>query len=183
MINKAIEFATKAHAGQMRKGTPTPFILHPLEVATIANSILTQMSIEDTDIIQAALLHDVIEDTEHTEEELRANFSKRTVDIVTMQSEDKSKSWKERKQHTIDFLNETRDLEVKIATFSDKLSNMRALYREYQVRGENLWELFNVKVKSEHEWYYRSIWESMRVLSDTMEYKEYERLLSEVFTK
>ena len=59
MINKAIEFATRAHAGQFRKGTRRPYIVHPIEVGDIV-STMTQ----DEEIISAAVLHDTIEDCE-----------------------------------------------------------------------------------------------------------------------
>ena len=57
MLTKAIFFATKAHEGQMRKMTNTPYILHPIEVASIISTIT-----DDQDIMAAGVLHDVIED-------------------------------------------------------------------------------------------------------------------------
>ena len=57
MINKAIEFATRAHAGQFRKGTSRPYIVHPIEVGDIVSTMT-----KDEEIISAAVLHDTIED-------------------------------------------------------------------------------------------------------------------------
>ena len=65
MIDEAIEFATKAHAGQFRKGTKRPYIVHPVEVADIV-ATMTQ----DEEIICAAVLHDTIEDCKGITEEL-----------------------------------------------------------------------------------------------------------------
>ena len=97
MIDEAIEFATKAHAGQFRKGTKRPYIVHPVEVADIV-ATMTQ----DEEIICAAVLHDTIEDCEGiTEEVLREKFGERVASMVALESEDKSKSWEERKGATI----------------------------------------------------------------------------------
>ena len=57
MIDKAIEFATRAHRGQFRKGTRRPYIVHPIEVGDIVCSMTT-----DEEVISAAYLHDTIED-------------------------------------------------------------------------------------------------------------------------
>ena len=67
MINKAIEFATKAHEGQMRKGTKRPYIVHPMEVGDIVSSMT-----RDEEIISAAVLHDTIEDCEGVSERILA---------------------------------------------------------------------------------------------------------------
>ena len=78
MINKAIEFATRAHAGQFRKGTRRPYIVHPIEVGDIV-STMTQ----DEEIISAAVLHDTIEDCEGVSREILARkFSERVAGIV-----------------------------------------------------------------------------------------------------
>ena len=67
MINKAIEFATRAHAGQFRKGTSRPYIVHPIEVGDIVSTMT-----KDEEIISAALLHDTIEDCQGITREVLA---------------------------------------------------------------------------------------------------------------
>ena len=57
MINEAIEFAAKAHEGQLRKGTKKPYIVHPIEVSEIVSAMT-----DDEEVICAAVLHDTIED-------------------------------------------------------------------------------------------------------------------------
>ena len=96
MIDKAAKFAERAHQGAHRKGTSIPYIVHPLETALIA-SMLT----DDEEILAAALLHDTIEDTDVTYEELKREFGTRVADLVAAESEDKSKTWMERKGHTL----------------------------------------------------------------------------------
>ena len=78
MIDRAIAFATRAHEGQVRKGTMRPYIVHPLEVGRIV-SLMT----DDEEIISAAILHDTIEDCEEvTDEVLRKEFGDRVTELV-----------------------------------------------------------------------------------------------------
>ena len=74
VIEKAIGFAVKAHAGALRKGTNLPYILHPLEAASIA----AQMT-DDQEIIAATVLHDTVEDTETSAEDIRKEFGARVA--------------------------------------------------------------------------------------------------------
>ena len=103
MVQKAIDFATKVHEGQYRKGTDRPYIVHPMEVGKIV-STMTQ----DEEIISAAILHDTIEDCEGVDANvLKEMFSARVAGIVSQESEDKSKTWMERKSATIERLGKT----------------------------------------------------------------------------
>ena len=124
MISKAISLANIAHAGQKRKGTNIPYILHPLE----AGIIVSQMKY-DEDLICAAILHDVVEETYLSYESIEEMFNGRVSSLVKAQSEDKTKSWHERKAHTVEFLKSTADKDIKIVALGDKLSNIRALHR------------------------------------------------------
>ena len=99
MIKRAAEFAAKAHEGVVRKGSHLPYIVHPIEVAMMV-SVMT----DDVEVIAAAYLHDVIEDANVTYEKLEEVFGRRVADLVQTESEDKSRTWKERKQATIDRL-------------------------------------------------------------------------------
>ena len=85
-IEKAVLFATKAHAGAFRKGTNRPYILHPIE----AMSIVMKFT-EDEDVIAAAVLHDTLEDTSVTREQLEIEFGSRVATLVASVSEDKKK--------------------------------------------------------------------------------------------
>lgn len=175
MIKQAAEFAELAHKGAFRKGTAIPYITHPLETAVIVSTLTS-----DPDLIAAALLHDTLEDTETTYEDLESRFGTRVADLVAEESEDKSKSWKERKSQTIAHL-EHAGREIKILTLADKLSNIRSMARDYLLKKEELWQRFRVKEKSLHAWYYLSVKERLSELSDTPQYREYEELCEQVF--
>lgn len=108
MIRKAAEFAAKAHEGSVRKGSRIPYIYHPMEAAVI----VAQMT-EDEEVIAAAYLHDVLEDTAVTAEQLEKEFGGRVLALVSAETEDKSLSWRERKQAAIEHL-KTASREEKI---------------------------------------------------------------------
>ena len=97
MIEEARNFAEKAHEGQFRKGTKRPYIVHPQEVAKIAATMT-----DEEEIISAAWLHDTLEDCRQvTKEQIREAFGERVLELVEQESEDKSKTWTERKGATI----------------------------------------------------------------------------------
>ena len=177
MINKAIQFATLCHMDQFRKGTQIPYILHPLEAGTIATNLTLEHGKLDEDIVASSILHDVCEDAKVSLANLELLFNRRVAELVEMQSEDKSKTWKERKQHTITQLGDNKDKSLEIVILADKLSNLRSISRDYKEVGDKLWERFNVKDKSEHSWYYSGILKNINQLSDTSEYKEFQNLV------
>ena len=175
IIEEAVEFAKKAHEGAVRKGTAVPYIVHPVETALIVAVMTT-----DEEMVAAAILHDVVEDTPVTEEEIRSLFGERIASLVHAESEDKSKSWWERKQEKIDHL-KTAPRDVKILALADKLSNLRSTARDYLLLGEEIWNRFNEKKKSSHAWYYWGMADGLQELSQYPAYKEYIALCQCVF--
>ena len=71
--------------------------------------------------------------------------------------------------------------EAKIVALGDKLSNMRAIARDYSVKGDELWNLFHAKDPADHAWHYRGLLESLRELEDTFAFREFETLIQQVF--
>jgi (p)ppGpp synthase/HD superfamily hydrolase len=182
LLDSAIIFATKAHSGMMRKGTNVPYIVHPIEAAAIVSTMT-----DDEEVIAAAVLHDVLEDTEATEQDLLAHFGRRITELVMGESENKrrnfpaSLTWKIRKQETITFLETEADTDAKMLALADKLSNLRAIHRDVCIIGDTVWERFNVKNKKMHEWMYRSIAEALRELEEYPTWQEYNYLVQAVF--
>ena len=177
MIDKAIAFATKAHEGQLRKGTNLPYILHPMEVGMIVSRMT-----DDNEVIAAAVLHDTVEDCDGVSlEMIREEFGEKVARIVTAESEDKAKSWMERKAHTIDFLKNETLKDAKIVALGDKLSNIRSLYGDYKRVGERIWQRFNLKDKEKQGWYYRGLCDSLADLVEFPEYAEFCDLVDRVF--
>lgn len=175
MIRKAAEFARKAHEGTFRKGTRIPYIFHPMEVALI----VAQMT-NDPEMIAAAYLHDVLEDTDVTGDILEREFGSRVLSLVQQETEDKSLTWRERKEATIRHL-EHASWEVKVLTLGDKLSNMRDTARDYMVEGDGLWQRFNEKRPECHQWYTEGILRGLRELEEFPAYQEFYRLYKFVY--
>ena len=181
LLDRAIKFAVDAHHNTERRGKGFPYIVHPLEAVEIVATITP-----DQELLAAAALHDTIEDTDVTVEQIRAEFGDRIAELVHAESDQftegvsEEDSWHARKQAAIDRL-AAASHDAKIVAMGDKLSNMRAIWRDYQMKGDDLWSIFHVKDKASHEWHYRGLAASLSELSDTFAYKEFVRLLDEVF--
>ncbi len=181
LFDRATRFAVEAHAGTERRGKGFPYIIHPMEAAAIVATITP-----DPEILAAAILHDVVEDTDCTVDELRREFGDRIAELVASESEDpmadlsEEASWHARKQAAIDRLAQAPH-DAKIVAMGDKLSNMRAIARDHEQIGDEIWNLFHTKEKSEHEWHYRGLAASLSDLSGTAAYREFVALIDEVF--
>lgn len=177
VVDKAIAFATKAHEGQFRKGTKRPFIVHPLEVGKLVSSMTG-----DEEVICAAYLHDTIEDCDHiTEDMIQKEFGQRVATLVCQESENKSKTWMERKSATIEKLKDA-PWEIKMIALADKLSNLRDIDRDYPEFKEELWKRFRMKDKEIIGWYYKGVRDSLREdMGDTDIFREYCQLIIKNF--
>ena len=185
LLDRAIIFAVHAHHNTERRGKGFPYIVHPMEAVEIVASITP-----DQELLAAAALHDTIEDTDVTVEDIRREFGDRIADLVHAESdqmngelfngENEEETWHERKQAAIDRL-AAASHDAKIVAMGDKLSNMRAIWRDYQTKGDELWKIFHVKDKASHEWHYRGLAASLSELSDTFAYKEFVTLIDDVF--
>ncbi|MDR0975879.1 MAG: HD domain-containing protein [Christensenellaceae bacterium] len=165
ILHRAIQYATIQHKDQIRKGTQTPYISHIMEVAKILSSAGC-----DYKTIVAGILHDTIEDTTATQNDIEKLFGKEIADMVKGESEDKSKSWQERKQATIDRL-KTASMPIKQIACADKLSNIISIYYDWLDCGEYVWTRFNAS-KRELQWYYDGVIKSL----DMGEFSPYQKL-------
>ena len=184
LVSEAIMFAVAAHDGMRRKKSETPYILHPMEAAVIVSTMT-----DDQNLIAAAALHDVVEDAGITIEEVEAKFGKRVRELVASETEDKradlppASTWRIRKEESLSVLKNTDDIAVLMVWIGDKLSNMRAIYRDFKVEGNAMWQRFNQNNVEEQAWYYRSIAKLTERLSDTSAWLEYKALTELVFGK
>ncbi len=184
LVSEAIMFAVAAHDGMRRKKSETPYILHPMEAAVIVGTMS-----DDQELIAAAVLHDAIEDAGIAIETIEAKFGKRVRALVGSETEDKradlppSATWRIRKEESLLVLKKTDDTAVLMVWLGDKLANMRAIYRDFKVEGNAMWQRFNQKNVEEQAWYYRSIAKLTERLSDTTAWLEYKTLTELVFGK
>lgn len=187
LVDRAVKFAILKHSGDSRKGTKTPYIIHTMEAAAIVAGMT-----EDQELIAAAVLHDTLEDTDTTYDELKEAFGERVAKLVEEESEDKQKdrpaeeTWLERKQATLDHLKEA-DHETRMLVLGDKLSNIRAVQRDLQActeKGKPFWQRFHQKDPAMHGWYYgfiAGILSSDPELKDTQACREYVERVKDVF--
>jgi myo-inositol-1(or 4)-monophosphatase len=181
LLDRAIVFAVRAHGGTERRGKGFPYIVHPMEAVEIVATMTS-----DQELLAAAALHDTVEDTDVTEEQIRAEFGERVASLVAAESDephehrDSIDNWRARKQAAIDRI-AAGSRDAKIVALGDKLSNMRAIARDYAIQGDELWKIFHSKDRKDHEWHYRGLAESLRELQDTFAYQEFEQLIKQVF--
>lgn len=161
-LAKAYSYALEAHKGKKRKASDVPYIVHPMDVA----SVLMKNG-ASTHIIVAGFLHDTIEDAGKTREDIEVLFGTRVARLVVGASEpkhlrnkDSKQSWKDRKSNTITKIAKA-DYDLKLLSLADKLSNLRDIQNDLVSQGEQFWEIMNAGI-AEQEWYYRSMLKSFR---------------------
>ncbi|MHA1976222.1 MAG: HD domain-containing protein [Candidatus Hodarchaeales archaeon] len=188
LVIRAFAFSYEAHRETKRKLTNIPYITHPLSV--IVN--LMRSSIDNEELLAAALLHDVVEDEDVTIDQLKESFGERVASLVQAVSEPKSltkcktdrrKTWKHRKLHTIESM-KSASHEVKLLSCSDKLANTTDMLRDIDQVGEEIWDRFNAPKESQ-KWYYTSLMEAYKLGEENIEttnlYKELKLNVEQLF--
>ncbi|WP_164102605.1 HD domain-containing protein [Candidatus Laterigemmans baculatus] len=124
LLFRAASFAAQAHSGQRRKDADqSPYINHPLAVA----QLLTEVGgVQDLELLIAALLHDTVEDTEVSLEEIAERFGERVRDLVAEVTDDKSLPKQQRKRLQVEHAPQL-SAGAKQLKIADKISNLRDL--------------------------------------------------------
>ncbi len=159
-IQKAINIASRLHAGQVRKGSgDLPYISHPFSVAWI----LAQYT-NDEDVVVAGLLHDILEDVKNYRfDDMVRDFGERVAQIVKGVSEDKDPNvesdekatWKERKSKYLQGL-EHDSTEALMVCAADKIHNIQSMIDDSALQGESFWAKFNAP-NDEKIWFYSEV--------------------------
>lgn len=152
-IFEAVEFAYKAHKGQMRRFARVPFITHPLSVA----KLLAEHGCSN-EVVTAAILHDAVEDTSTTLPKIRKKFGQKVATIVEGVTEiDMSYSWEKRKKHLLESLKKA-PLEVLMVAIADKIDNLRSMenYIRYSKNVSEMWSYMH-SPKERQKWYFNSL--------------------------
>ena len=186
-IVEAFNFAYNAHKNTHRKSSTIPYIVHPLDVAS---TLMKNNAPEH--VVIAGLLHDVVEDEDYTLSDIRHEFGDEVAALVDGASEPeklinadggKSKTWPERKAHTIEFIKNV-DRDMKLLSCADKLANIRDIIRDYDRLGDGVWDIFNAS-KDSVAWYYISMLDAFgngdEGISDMPAFKEFEKCVGEIF--
>ncbi len=173
LIEQAAKIAIQAHAGQMRKDDAVPYIIHPFMVALL----LTQHGFSEV-YVAAALVHDVLEDTPVTEDELRTALGSEVLAIVLDVSEDKTLPWEERKRHYIESVRQGSE-GAKAVSLGDKIHNLRSLLSAYEQQGPALWKKFN-RGREEKVWFENEMLAMFQATWHHPMIEEYEALISKL---
>lgn len=182
LVDKALHFAIEAHRNTERRGKGFPYVIHCFEAVEIVATMTP-----DQELLAAAALHDAVEDTDVTLEQIRDEFGERVASLVAAESdvviegESEQDSWHARKKAAILRLaRASRD--AKMVAMGDKLSNMRAIARDYEELGDELWNRFHApNGKPDHEWHYRGLAQSLSELEGTFAYREFTDLIEKTF--
>ncbi|WP_088051142.1 HD domain-containing protein [Virgibacillus dakarensis] len=178
MKQRAKAFAEKAHYGQTRKSSNVPYITHPIRVAE-----RLELAGFSEALVCAGYLHDVVEDTLYEIEDIEETFGAKVAQLVAAHTEDKSKPWQERKQHTIDTVRDACK-EVKYLIVADKLDNLLGLEQDLARLGDAVWQHFNAGFDKQ-KWYNQSIAANMYVGLKANEipnyFSEFEEAVARVF--
>lgn len=156
LIEHAIRVAARAHRHDLRKGSDIPYLSHSASVALL----LERVGISDDQILAAALLHDVVEDTAVTLEDLARDFPPTVVELVSGLSERKldelgnSRPWRDRKTEHLAVV-EAASFGVRAIVLADKLHNLGTMVFDIE-QGEPIWERFNAS-RDDILWYQQAM--------------------------
>ncbi len=173
-LEEAIIYATIMHQGRIRRFSGNPFILHPLEVAQILSTMT-----DDEEIITAGILHDIVEDTDGTLEEIEKRFGKKVAELVAAESDKKhtdgeqSVTWKRRKEEALLILKNSQEIGLRMLWLADTLANIRSIAGAYSEKGEAIWQTLHETDPDLQRWYYQSVAETVELqLNKTGAFKE-----------
>ena len=141
-LERALRMAAKGHEGQVRKGSPVPYVEHPMAVAMILDRAGF-----DEDVVIAGLLHDLVEDTDVSLDEIRASFGDDVAETVAACSEVKldptgrKRPWADRKRDHLETL-KSATLATKAVILADKQHNLASIALDLE-EGRHVWSTFN----------------------------------------
>jgi (p)ppGpp synthase/HD superfamily hydrolase len=151
-FERALRLAASGHRDQVRKGSNTPYIEHPMAVA-----LILERSGFDEEVVIAGLLHDLVEDTDVTLDEVRRSFGDRVAEIVAGCSEVKldvkgrKRPWIDRKSDHVESVKQSND-EVRAVVLADKLHNLISIQLDL-AEGRSVWSTFHADQSSVLNYY------------------------------
>jgi (p)ppGpp synthase/HD superfamily hydrolase len=156
VVERAMRLAASSHEAQRRKGTDVPYVTHLAHVALI----LSRSGFDDDDILAAALLHDAVEDTELTHDDIVQRFGTTIAKLVSAVSEVKHDEdgvalpWRHRKEEHVARLRH-EPIAARAITLADKIHNVGTLLDDVNA-DPAAWSRFS-STPSEQLWYHRAV--------------------------
>lgn len=156
LVERAMRVAARWHRQQTRKASDLPYLTHPASVALL----LAKAGITDDEVLVAALLHDVVEDTDCSIEALAAEFPPTVVELVSALTERKrddsgqKRTWQERKTEHLEHI-AAASWKARAIALADKLHNLGSMLTDLDA-GADLWSRFNAP-PDRVLWYHRAM--------------------------
>jgi (p)ppGpp synthase/HD superfamily hydrolase len=150
-IDKAIRISAIAHQKQSRKGSNTPYIVHPFAVMCIASQYT-----DDESTLIACLLHDVIEDVseEYSQRDMVNDFGQHVIDIVIgVTKQPNMGDWHATCEAYLTNLETNAPIESAVVSVADKIHNIMSILEDYQTQGEKIWDIFSEDKHSQLWWF------------------------------
>lgn len=149
---RAMNFAAAAHEHQIRKMSGSHYIVHPYGVLEIVRTVT-----DDVEVQMAAILHDTVEDTDTTLEDIAREFTPRTASLVRGVTKDDSiEGWRDRNQDYLDFLGAKAEDGSVIIALADKIHNISDMIESFGLYGDAMWDKFSAK-GNDQVWWYTSV--------------------------
>jgi len=149
-VRAALRFAERAHRGQQRKGGDEPYVLHAITVA-----MLLAANGAGEDLLCAAYLHDTVEDVGVDLEEIASSFGDEVAELVRAVTEDRLRSWHDRKTEMIEHLAEAPQ-NVLALKAADVCTNITDVLLDYRQLGDDVWLRFR-RGAAQQQWYYTTV--------------------------
>ncbi|MBU6323784.1 MAG: bifunctional (p)ppGpp synthetase/guanosine-3',5'-bis(diphosphate) 3'-pyrophosphohydrolase [Patescibacteria group bacterium] len=175
LIEKAMLLAMRAHEGQKRKEGDTPYIVHPVEVALI----LARHGFPE-DVLAAALVHDTVEDTSVTLEDVRRELGDGIAKLVAPVTHDDSLPWEEKKHAYLESVRNAPE-DVKAISVADKIANAKSLIAAAGEQGAAVWRHFN-RGRDKKLWFEHAVLDMLRESWQNPLVDEYAKLVDTLDT-
>lgn len=154
LTEKALRIAVTAHKDQVRKSDGSPYIVHPIMVGML----LADQGFAEP-VVAAGFVHDVLEDTDMTVQELTQELGSEVATYVTAVSEDTSLQWEARKEQYADNVAAAPE-GAKAVCIADKIHNAQSILHDYETKGATVWEVFN-RGKEKKLWFEELVYEKV----------------------
>lgn len=170
LIDNAINLAVTWHTGQTRKVDGSPYIIHPIAVATM----LAKNGFSD-ETIAAGYCHDLLEDTQCTEDDILTACGSKVLEIVKAVTNDDKKPWEEKK---LGYIESVRNgpVEAKAVCVADKIHNLKSLIASHETQGPSIWKKFN-RGKENKLWFELNVLKELKKNWNHPLLHEYEQLI------
>ncbi|MCA9359212.1 HD domain-containing protein [Candidatus Kaiserbacteria bacterium] len=173
LYQTALNIATVAHKEQIRKHNGSPYVVHPIMVARY----LEQAGFKE-EVVAAGLVHDVLEDTDFSEADLREALGSEVVEMVLAVSEDKNLVWEERKEKYVESVLSASE-SVWALSVADKIHNAQDFIEHYAISGPAGWQVFN-RGKDKKIWFERLLLSQLQLVWQHPLLDQYAALVDEL---